>query len=45
MPYDFTYMWNQKDKINKPKRKKLKKHIDTENKLMVDRWEGERGLG
>ena len=37
MPYDFTYMWNLKSKINKQNRKNL---IDTENKLMVARREG-----
>ena len=40
MPYDFTYMWSLKNKINK-----TNKFIDTENILMVDRWEGGWGMG
>ena len=34
-PYDFTYMWNLKNKINKTDRL-----IDTENRLMGGRREG-----
>lgn len=35
-------MWNLKDTINN----KIKRRIDTENNLMVTRWEGaEEGLG
>ena len=35
-PYDFTYMWSLKNKINGQSRNKL---IDTENKSMAARWE------
>ena len=37
IPYDFTYMWNLKSKINKYNRNSL---IDTENKLMIVSSEG-----
>ena len=37
MPYDFIYMWNLKNQINKQNRNRL---IDTENRLTVDRGEG-----
>ena len=40
MPSDFTYMWNLEKKRNKQNRNKL---IDTENILMVARWEGRLG--
>ena len=40
MPYDFTYMQNLENKINKQNRNRL---IYTENRLMVVRREG--GLG
>ena len=33
-PFDITYMWNLKIKINKQNRKRL---IDTENRLMIAR--------
>ena len=36
MLYDFTYMWNLKNKINKQHRNEL---IDAENILMVVTWE------
>ena len=42
MPYDFTYMWNLKIKINKQNRSKF---VDTENKLKVARWEQGWGTG
>ena len=43
MPDDFTYMWNQKTKINnKQNRNKL---TDTDNILAVARWEGGVGDG
>ena len=42
IPYDFTYMWNLKYKINKWDGNRL---IDTENKLMVARREGVGGMG
>ena len=35
--YDFTHIWNLKDKINKQSKNRL---IDTKNKLMVARWVG-----
>ena len=36
IPYDFTYVWNLKNKINeKQNRNKL---IDTEKEFMVTRW-------
>ena len=41
IPYDFTYMQNLKNKINEQNINKL---IDTENKLMVARWEGGWGM-
>ena len=37
MPYDITFMWNPKNKANK---QNLNRLIDTENRLMVSRWEG-----
>ena len=40
MPDDFTYMWKLKKKKQKKTTHSL---IDTENKLVVTRWEG--GLG
>ena len=39
--HDLTYTWNLKNKINKQNRKKL---TDTENKLIVVRWEGVWGV-
>ena len=39
IPYDFTCMWNLKNKINE--RNKL---IDTENISMVAKWEGGGGM-
>ena len=42
IPYDFTYAWNLKNKINKQNRNRL---IDAENKLRVAWWEEVRGLG
>ena len=36
MPFDFTYMWNLKNKVNTQTRKRL---TDTENILKVARWE------
>ena len=36
VPYDVTYMWNLKNKINKLNRNRLR---DTENILKVARWE------
>ena len=38
--YNSIYIWNLKNKT-KPNRHQL---IDTENKLMVARWEGNRGV-
>ena len=38
----FIYMWNLKNKVNKWNRNTL---IDTEDKLIVARWEGIWGLG
>ena len=35
--YSFTYMWNLENKTNKQNGNRL---IDTENKLMISRWEG-----
>ena len=37
MPYDFIYMWNLKNQINKQNRNRL---IDTENRLTAVRGEG-----
>ena len=36
MLYDFTYMWNPENKINKQNRNKL---VDTENISLVAKWE------
>ena len=41
MPHDLTYMWNLKNKISIQNRNKL---IDTQNILMVSRWEGIEGM-
>ena len=38
--YSFTYMWNLENKTNKQNGNRL---IDTENKLMISRWEGKGG--
>ena len=37
IPYDFTYMWNLKNKMNKWNRNRL---IDTKNILTFARWKG-----
>ena len=37
IPYDLIYMWNLKNEINKQNRNRV---IDTENKLLVARWDG-----
>ena len=42
IPYNFTYMWNVKNDINKQNRNRL---IDTENRLMVSEGNGVGGLG
>ena len=42
IPYDFTYMWDLKNKINKQDRNKL---IDTENRLTAPRADRIGGLG
>ena len=41
IPYDFTYMWNLKNKTKQNKNKL----IDTENRLLVTRREGGWGEG
>ena len=47
IPYDFTYMWNLRNKwTNKKKKQKTKKKnrlINTETKLMVARGGGRMG--
>ena len=42
IPYDFTYIWNLKNKLTKYSRNR---HITTENKLVVARGEVGRGMG
>ena len=39
IPYDFTYMWNLKNKTNEQTKQKRNRLIDTENKLVVARGE------
>ena len=45
MPYDFTYMWNLKNKINNNNKRNRNKLIDTENIWRVTRWERGWGVG
>ena len=40
IPYDFTYMWNPKEEMNKQHRNRL---IDIENKQVVDGQSGGGG--
>ena len=40
IPYDFSYMWSLNNRLNKQNRNKL---TDTENKLVVVRWEESGG--
>ena len=42
IPYDFTYMWNLKSKINEQNRSTL---VDSEIRLAVARGKGVVGLG
>ena len=39
IPYDFTYMWNLKNKTNDQTYQNRNRLIDTENKLVVARGE------
>ena len=41
MQYNFTYMWS----LNKTNKQTRNKFTDTENILMVARWEGSKGVG
>ena len=49
IPYDFTHLWNLRNKTNKQRRKKEKDTnqetlLTTENKVMVTRGEMGRGM-
>ena len=45
IPYDCTYMWDLKNKWKNKQAKSRVRPINTENKLMVARREGNEGMG
>ena len=40
IPYDFSYMWNLKNKTYEQRKQNRKRLSDRENKLMITRVEG-----
>ena len=42
--YDFTYMWNPKNRTNEYTKQNRNRLIDTENKMVVNKEEGNRGF-
>ena len=42
--YNFTYMWNLKNKANEQIQQNRNRVIETENKLAVARGEGVKGI-